>query len=970
MREGRGGDEGGRDWGNIDWSNIDLSPFGRRRRGRGPRPPSRAQLLIALVVAAALLVPLFFGPLLVFLTDLLWFRSVGFEQVFLRRYSAAFAAFVVFFLAFFLLAVPNLYFALRPQVPRVVVDAERPRARPLATTARLLPLLLLPALFFGILGAAQWDPLLRWLHASPFGATDPIFGHDIGFYFFTLPVLEFLRGWLFFATLVIAIGALTIYVLRGVVGIATAPLVRGDLMVGARSALTLARPARAHLSILGGIFLALIAAGYFLDRYELLFRDEGVLTGAGYTSLNARLPALTLLTVVVSIASIGALANAFARTLWVLVGAIGLWLATAVLAAGVYPAVIETFFVRPDQLNRERPYLERTIAATRAAYGLADVDESVVDVQPNPDPQEVLRQFSDVGAVRLWDYRPLLDTFRQLQVLRQFYTFWDVDVDRYTAERPVMLSARELDPSRLPREAQTWVNLHLFYTHGYGAVMTEVGGVTPEGLPRLVLRDIPPQGEPRIDQPRIYYGELTADYVIVGTTQDEHDPQEGRDGTTRFTGGGGVSVGSLWDRILFAIRFGDLNLLISTQVGSESRVLFNRQIDRRVELIAPFLDFDYDPYLVIADGKMYWMHDAYTTGGRYPYSHRLGTVRRDGQDVAESGLNYIRNSVKVVTDAYDGSVTFYVVDESDPIIRTLRAIYPTLFDKTIQDMPEPLREHVRYPEDLFRIQTEIFSVYHMTDPDEFYNRSDAWKLATEVFGQGGRPQPIEPYYVTALLPGSTRPEFVLFVPMTPAGIDRDNMVGWIAGRADPPDYGKVRVLRFPRDRVIFGPLQIEARIEADSSIRQQLTLLGGGGASVTRGNLLVLPAGDSFLYVKPLFVQATQGRIPELKRVILATQDRVVMEDTFERALARLFGEAPPPAAGQPPFVQPPPPPAQATPTPRPTPSTEIAALVREASEQYQRAQDALRAGDFAAYGLQIRSLEETLAKLRTATGQ
>jgi len=370
---------------------------------------------------------------------------------------------------------------------------------------------------------------------------------------------------------------------------------------------------------------------------------------------------------------------------------------------------------------------------------------------------------------------------------------------------------------------------------------------------------------------------------------------------------------------------------------------------------------------------MFWIQDAYTTGSRYPYS----------QHYFRSNINYIRNSVKIVTDAYDGSMTFYVVDEKDPVIRTLKKIYPTLFAKSVTDMPADLRAHLRYPEDMFRMQVEIFATYHMTNPDEFYNRGDAWKIANEIFAQGGAKQPVEPYYVTTTLPGSTESEFVLFVPMTPAGNDRDNMVGWIAGRADPPDYGRLRVLRFPKDRVIFGPLQIEARIEADASIRQQLTLLSSGaGANLTRGNLIVLPVGDSFLYIKPLFVQATQGRIPELKRVILATQERVVMEETFEKALARFF-ETP---IGGGPVTQPSPTP---TPTPRPgaspTPGTgasptpqptgtgspsEVAALVREASEQYTRAQDALRAGDFERYGREIKALEDTLARLRTATGQ
>ena len=966
MRDrGRGGD-GGRDWGNIDWSNIDLSGFGRGGRVPGP---SRRAVLIAVLLVILIVIPLLVGPLVTFLTDLLWFRSLGFEEVYLRRFTAAFYAFCAFGGLFFLLALPNLYFALRPQVPRVVVDSERRRRGALAGTARFAWLLLIPAFFFGIAGGDQWDTLLRWLNAVPFGLTDPVFGRDVGFYFFTLPVLEFVRGWLLVALIVIAIGVVSLYFTRGVIGVATGTLASADIRVAGRTALALARPARAHLSILGGLFLMLIAGGYVLDQFELLFRQESVLAGAGYTSLNARLPALTILTVLVGIAALACLANAFARTLWVLAGAIVLWFAATLVVGNVYPALIESFIVRPDQLNKERPYITRNIEATRSAYSLDTVDESLFDVGDTPTPPEARRELSDTSTVRLWDYRPLLAAYDQLQALRQYYTFNDVDVDRYQIggkETPIMLSARELSANRLPQ--QTWVNRHLVFTHGIGAVATAVGAVGAEGRPLMSIKDIPPTGEPRIDQPRLYYGELATDYVIVDTSQDEFDYTTDRGNiTTRFDGNGGVGVGAFWDRLLFAARFGDTNLLVSNQITSSSRVLLYRQILPRQRLIAPFLEYDPDPYLVIANGKLWWINDAFTTGARYPYSESFSALGR--ATVAGGRLNYIRNSVKVVTDAYDGTVTYYVIDERDPVVRNLRAIYPQLF-KSIADMPQALKDHIRYPESLFSIQAQVFALYHMTNPDDYYNRIDAWKIANEVFVQGGVPQPIEPYYVTTRLPGSDRKEFVLFVPMTPAGGERNNMVAWIAGRADAPDYGRLRVLRFPRDRTIFGPLQIEARIDADATIAQQLTLLrGGGGASVIRGNLLVLPVANSFVYVEPLYVQATQGRTPELQRVILATQDRVVMSESFERSLDLLFGQQPPPV--QPPPQQPPAqqPPGQQPPS-QPPPASAVSELVKAATDHYNQAQDALKRGDFAEYGRLIKLLEDDLAKLRAVTGQ
>jgi uncharacterized membrane protein (UPF0182 family) len=963
------------DWGNIDWSRVDL-PGIRRAGARGPRrPANRLTTLLSVFLLGLFLLPLVFSPLVSFLTDLLWSRSLGpgFEEVFLRRYTAGFWAFAAFFLAFFLLALPNLYVALRPRVPRLVVDpAAAKGAGALALTLRLMPLLLVPAFFFGIAGGDEWDALLRWLNAVPFGTTDPVFGRDIGFYFFTLPVLEFLRGWLIAAVVLIALGVIGLYVARGVIGVATQPLAGADIGVSARNALALARPARAHLSILGALFLALIAAGYALDQAALLFRDEGVLTGAGYASSTARLPALQILTVVVAVAAIATFANAFLRTIWILAGTMGLWLVASVLLLGVYPSLIERFVVLPDQLNKERPYLARNIEATRQAYALTAVDESAIDVANDPDEAQVRAQFADTSSVRLWDYRPLLSAYQQLQALRQYYAFHDVDVDRYVIngnETPVMLAARELATSQLPATAQTWVNKHLFYTHGVGAVMTPVGSVGIEGRPGFVLQDIPPVGQPRIDEPRIYYGELTTDYVIVGTTQDEFDyTQEQRDVTTRFTGGGGIAVASLWDRLLFALRFGDLNLLISTQLsGDQSRVLFHRQISERERLIAPFLSYDPDPYLVIADGKQYWINDAYTTGDRYPYSERYGAGGRTAK-IAAADINYIRNSVKVVTNAYDGAITYYVVDEQDPVLRTLRRIYPSLF-RPIGEMPRSLLAHLRYPEQLFSIQTQIFATYHMTDPDNFYNRNDAWKIATENFQAGGAAQPIEPYYVTAQLPGASKREFFLFVPMTPAGGQRDNMVAWIAGRADPSDYGKLRVLKLPQSRPIFGPQQIEARITADATIRQQTSLLSvGGGAQVIYGNLIVLPVGNSFLYVEPLFVQANNGKFPELQRVILATQDKIVMADSFANALTALFGSAP--VTAPPPSPTPGPQPSGA-PAPSGSPAAAtVAQLVKSASDHYSAAQAALKNGDFATYGIELKALEADLARLRALTGQ
>jgi uncharacterized membrane protein (UPF0182 family) len=940
-------------FGEVDWSRFDWREFSRLRRGR--EGPPRRTIVFFLVAFVVLLIPALLRPLVTFLTDVLWFRSLGLESVYLRQYTAAFWAFVFFALVFFAFAALNAIIAARIRLPRAVVDVgERPRSIP--GSRILAAVLLVPAAIFGLAAGDRWQDILRFLNATPFGRADPLFGQDISFYFFTLPMLSFLRGWAMAALIITALGVALLYLARGTVGVFTGGPV--DAGTGARMARAIGRPARAHLSVLGALFLLLIAAGYQLDRYELLFRAEGpFLTGAGYASVNARLPALGVLTGIAVLAAALLVANVWARTLWLLGGTIGAWLLASVVLSGVYPALVERFVVQPAQLELERPYIERHLAATREAYGIATVEESSFDVRDEPTPDDVRRDLSSIENVRIWDYSPLQQTLTQLQALRGYYDFPDVDVTRASVGgrvQQIMVAARELQPDRIPRQ---WVNQHLFYTHGYGAVANPVSAVTAEGQPALSLKDIPPQGEPRVDRPQIYFGELTREYIVVGTSQDEFDyPKANVDEVTRFAGGGGISVGNVWNRLLFASRFGDVNLLISSQIGAESRLLMHRQVVERAQLIAPFLLFDHDPYLAFDEGRLFWIHDAYTTGERYPYAEAIGTARLPGAEgLGYADLNYLRNSVKVVTDAYDGTVRFYVADPEDPVVETWRKIFPELL-QPLDRMPPVQRAQLRYPEDLFRIQAAVYGRYHVTDAVAFYNASDQWQVANELIEQGGQAQPIEPYYVITRLPGAERAEFLLFVPMTPNG--RNNMIGWLAGRSDEPNYGQLRALRFATDRTIFGPLQIEARIDADPVIKTQLALLSQAGTRVIRGNLLVIPVGSSFLYVEPIFIVAQTGSIPELRRIVLATQTRVVMEDTFPRALAAIFG-APAAPTQPPPTTQP----------PSGSASAEVQALVRSASDHYSNAQTALRAGDFATYGVEIAALERDLARLRELTG-
>lgn len=948
MRRRRGDGFGDIDWSRVDWRELS------GLRGRG-RPPRRVVNLTVTVVVALVLLFTLGGPLVRFWTDLLWFASVGYEDVFLLRYQAGFLAFAAFFFVFLAFGAVNLAIALRPRVvPRVVeVGGLQPE---LFTPRRVTLLLLVPSFLFGLAAGGQWDELLRFLNATPFGATDPLFGQDVAFYLFTLPVLDFVRGWAMLAVVLVAAGVVAAYLARGAFDVATGGF--EDLRGGARALLAVARPVRAHLSVLGALFLVLVAFGYQLERYDLLFRAEAVLTGAGFTSVNARIPALTVLTAIAGLAAALLLANVWARTLWLLGATLGVWLAAAVLAGLIYPGLVERFVVQPAQLEREREFIARHIAATRAAYGIDRVEETAFDVKDQPTPDDVRRDLAAIENIRVWDHRPLRQTLQQIQSIRVYYEFPDIDVTRVAtdgAPQQVMVAARELNAARIP---QTWVNVHLRFTHGYGATATPVSAVTAEGLPALSLKDLPPQGQPKIDRPQIYFGALTTHYVIVGTTENEFDfPKENIDQTTRFDAPTGIPVGSLWDRLLFAARFGDLNLLISTQLTPESRLLMHRGVRQRARLIAPFLRFDRDPYLAFDGGKLFWIHDAYTTAERYPYAEAFGRAPRHGaENVGDPDLRYIRNSVKVVTDAYDGTIRFYLADPTDPVARTLAKIYPRLF-RPLAEMPAGLRAQLRYPEDLFRIQTTMYARYHVTDPTAFYNGSDQWQVADEILAQGGSKLPIEPYYVITRLPGADRPEFLLFVPMTPAG--RDNMIGWLAGRSDEPNYGKLRALRFATDRVIFGPLQIEARIDQDPVIKTQLALLSQAGTQVERGNLLVIPVGSSFIYVEPIFIRAQTGSIPELRRIVLATQTRVVMGETFPQALSLLVGAA----AGQPPAQPPPTLPTGAIVPP------EVRDLVRSASEHYEKALAALRAGDFATYGAQLKALEQDLARLRELTG-
>ncbi|HLW60516.1 MAG TPA: UPF0182 family protein [bacterium] len=913
------------------------------------RPGRLRRTLLILLVALLVLLP----SLARTYTEWLWFGEVGYRSVFwIPIVSGMVVAFVAALSVFVILWVNTRPLLRLRQIPRVI-DLQPSGGRTYRQViVRLRPATLLAAgagiisLLAGQAAGGAWQTFQLWLHRVPFGIADPVFHRDVGFYVFILPaytaVYDWLFSWIFIALLIVAAG----YYLD------LAPLML-------RGVWAIPRGARVHLAVLAGVLLLLRAAGFWLDAYGLLFSPRGAVFGAGYTDLHATLPALRILMVLAAATGVLMLSSVWLPTLRVAVGSLAAMIVVWIVGTSVYPSFVQQFEVSPNELNREAPYIRNSIEATLHAFNLDQVQEQLFPATESLTPATVQANRSVLDNVRLWDYRPLLRTYAQLQGLRLYYTFTNVGVDRYHIggrEQQVMLSARELDLARLTPEARTWVNDHLVFTHGYGLVMTPVNRISGEGLPEFYIKDIPPQSPIglRVARPELYYGLLADQYVIVKTRTKELDyPQGDQNVYASYDGTGGVSLSAPLAKLAFATRFGASQLMLTNDVTPESRVMFHREVRERVAHIAPMLTFDHDPYLVLADARLYWIVDAYTTSAGYPYAHPA------------NGLNYIRNSVKVVVDAYNGTTRFYVVDPQDPLVEAYGRIFPGLF-RPIAELPPSLAAHLRYPEDLFAIQAQLYSTFHMKDPRVFYNREDLWVFPNELFS--GAAQPLEPYYVNLKLDPAQGEEFALILPFTPAG--KDNMVAWMAGRSDMPHYGRLLVYRFPKDRTVFGPMQIEARINQDPVISSQLTLWNQQGSQVIRGNLLVVPVSDALLYIEPLYLQAAGSALPELKRVIVAYGARIAMEPTLEASLGRIFGtpvEGPPPPPGA--SAQPTGPAPPSGPQPAGGPGeTRAAALVAEANADYARAQAALRSGDFAAYGREIDALGRVLAELKRET--
>ena len=882
------------------------------------------------------------GQVLPLYTDYLWFQEVKLVSVFTTVLGLKLLLGIAGGLLVALFLYLNVWLAARPTSGDVLVELEDPLGLPSRLVIEpLVRKFLLPgSLVLGFLAAMQaaseWETVLRFLNAQPFNALDPLFGRDISFYVFRLPLLETLYGWAMLLLGASLLLVLVTYVLhRGVQITPQGP--------------TVTTQARAHLLTLGALLLVVKAGGYYLDTFSLLTSVRGIVSGAGFSDIHATLPALRILAILALISAAVCIWQIGRQGFRVVLVALGVLLAANVLGLGVVPSVMQRLRVVPNEMVAERPYIEQNIKYTRMAYGLDRIKEEEFPAEETLRAEDLRKNDATIKNIRLWDRRPLLVTYAQLQEIRTYYKFVDVDNDRYMLDgqlRQVMLSARELSYRNLP--SRIWINERLTYTHGYGVVMGPVNRITPEGLPDFWIKDIPPAstGPIKVTRPEIYYGEIAndvgGDYVFVKTRAQELDyPAGDKNVYTTYTGQGGVPVQSVFRKMLFALRFGDVKILLSNDIIGESRVMYHREIEERVKKAAPFIQFDRDPYLVVGqDGRLVWIIDGYTTSNKFPYS----------EPVPGMG-NYIRNSVKAVVDAYHGTLAFYLSDPADPVVATYAKAFPGLF-QPLSAMPADLLPHIRYPQGMFTIQARMYATYHMQDPQVFYNKEDLWNIPKHMVE--GQEREMEPYYTIMRLPGEKSEEFILLSPFNPS--KKDNMIAWMAARSDGPDYGKLTAYNFPKQKLIYGPRQIDARIDQDPVISQQLTLWSQRGSQVIRGSMLAIPIEKSLLYVQPLYLAAEKGSLPELKRVIVSMGNQIAMEENLEASLAQLFGiggkalarMATPGLAGQPGLQE-----------------TGVRGLADQAWQQYSRAQELLRQGNFAGYGEEVKRLEATLKTLR-----
>ncbi len=833
-------------------------------------------IIIVVLIAILYLLGLFIN----YYADWLWFKNLRYNSVFITTLLTQIIAFTLFFIVFAIFSTLHIKLAYkRGTISRQTIslpdDDPRKLLLPMYKGKAIVWFWGVIILFFSIVmgnsAVSHWSQFLQFIHPSTFGINDPIFGKDVGFYIFKLPTYQFITYWYLFMVAITFFIVLFSYYLDGSFFIT-------------ENRLHISKPVQNHLVNLAAFFSIGITASFLIKLFNILYSSHGAAYGPSYMDVKAQIPAYWTIFILSIILTIILFLFPMIKKKKFILYSFGFWLLILVGFVWIYPSLIEQYVVKPNELKKENPYILNNIELTRKAYGLNRIKVKPFKVKQSLTFKDIEENHHTIENIRLWDRRPLIQTYKQLQEIRLYYDFSAVQVDRYHFNKytEVALAARELPNSEIPARAQTWVNNHLIFTHGFGIVMSPVNKITPNGMPDLIVHDIPPISSVPLSlkQMAIYYGEETNQFVLVNTKTKEFDYPKGNDNVyTSYSGNGGIRISNFLTRIVFAWKFSDIKILLTGYLTNKSRIMFYRNIMQRDKTIAPFLTYDGQPYLVVGkDGKLYWIHDAYTTSNMFPYSEPVF------RNPIKRSLNYINNSVKVVIDAYNGDVNYYVINPDDPLIQTFQKIFPKLF-KPFSAMPDFLKTHIRYPTDLFDIQTKMYNVYHMTDPKVFYNQEDYWDVPKEVYNESQ--QEMFPYYIIMRLPNTKKEEYILMLPLSPS--NKDNMIAWICARCDAPHYGDLIVYALPKDKLIYGPMQIEARINQKPDISSELTLWGQQGSQVIKGNQLVIPIKNSFIYVEPVYLQSEQGQIPELKRVIVAFKDKIEMRRTLDQALQAIF---------------------------------------------------------------------------------
>jgi uncharacterized protein len=896
-----------------------------------------------ILIVIVLLFLYLFGLFVNYYGDWLWFKNMGYSSIFDTMILSRVFSFLMFFVIFALFSTIHISSAYKrgnQSRNNAFMPEEDLRTLflPLYKGKAVIWFWGVIILFFSIVmgtsASSHWNDLLQLIHSNSFNLKEPVFGKDVSFYIFKFPVYRFAVNWYLFMTAFTFIAVLFSYYLDNAFNIS-------------ENRFSVSKKVKSHLILLAAFFGLGISSLFIIKLYSILYSSHGATYGPSYMDIHAQIPAYWTIIIISLIITLLLFFYPVYKKRKILIYAIGTWIVVWVGFVWMYPYIIEQYSVKPNELKMEAPYIMNNIKFTREAFGLNKIKTDTFPVDQNITYKDIQDNRHTIENIRLWDRRPLIETYKQLQEIRLYYDFNSVQVDRYLFDKytEVVLGARELPVTQIPERAQTWVNKHLIYTHGYGIVMNPVNEITPNGMPNLIVKDIPPAATVPLNlkQMAIYYGEETNQYLLVNTKTKEFDYPKGEENVyASYQGKGGVQISSLFRRLVYAWKFSDIKILLTGYLTDQSRIMFYRNITQRDQILAPFLSFDSQPYPVAGkDGNLYWIHDAYTVSNMFPYSEPAK------QSTIPGGINYINNSVKVVINAYDGAVTYYVINPKDPLIQTYQKIYPKLF-KPFDEMPEFLKEHIRYPTDLFNIQIEMYNTYHMTEPQVFYNQEDYWQVPKEIYDTGQ--QELFPYYIIMRLPGAQKEEFILMMPLTPSG--KDNMIAWMCARCDAPNYGDLIVYTLPKDKLIYGPMQIEARINQKPDISAELTLWSQKGSQVIKGNQLVIPIQNSFIYVEPVYLQSEQGQIPELKRVIVAFKEKIEMKQTLDEALQAVFDVV-----------------GEQTETPSQlvagqTGSPVLSSQAREALDHYNKAIDYLKQDNWSDFGNELQQMKSVLTRM------